>query len=78
MVGNSALDLGRPISDRDGIDAPPARLACHRRSFAPAHDPAAAQKRQKRRLETATRLNEQAFVDRLMQAQSWRDPWDAG
>jgi hypothetical protein len=63
VVGNSALDLGRPISDRDGIDDPPARLACHRRSFAPAHDPAAAQMRQKRRLETATRLNEQAFVD---------------
>jgi hypothetical protein len=80
--GNRAiLEIGPPIADRDGIDAPPARLACRRRSFAPAHDPADAQmrqKRQKRRLETATRLNEQAFVDRLMQAQSWRDPWDAG
>jgi hypothetical protein len=72
------LDLGRPIADRDGIDDLRARLACRRRGFAPAHDPAAAQMRQKLLLEHAPRLNEQAFADRFMWAQSWRNPWDAG
>jgi hypothetical protein len=67
VAGNGTiLDLGRPIPDRDGIDDLPARLACRRRSFAPPHDPAAAQMHQKLLLENATRLNEQAFVDRLM------------
>jgi hypothetical protein len=28
-------------------------------------------------LENAMRLNEQAFIDRLMRAQSWRHPRDA-
>jgi hypothetical protein len=79
VAGTGAiLDLGRPIADRDGIDDLRARLACRRRGFAPAHDPAAAQMRQKLLLENATRLNEQAFVDRFMWAQSSRNPWDAG
>ena len=67
MAGNGAiLDLGWAIPDRDGINDLAPRLACRACSLAPPHDPAAAKMGHQFLLENATRLNEQAFVDRLM------------
>ena len=67
VAGNGTiLDLRRSVPDRHGIDDLPPRLPGCCRSSAPPHDPAAAQMGQQLLLENAARLNEQAFVDRLM------------
>ena len=67
MAGNGAvLDLCRAVTNREGIYDLPPRLPRSCCRSAPAHDPAAAQLGQQLPLENATRLNEQAFVDRLV------------
>ena len=67
MARNGAVfNLSRAIPDGDGINNLTSGLIACAGCFTTPHDPAAAQMGQKFLLENATRLNEQAFVDRLM------------